>query len=411
MKNYVFMFFIVLLFSCNKNDELTTDNNSDSKYIEKLKNLGFDLSEGFYQDKNGYTVEYDIFLSKEDIDYFTDQKDLEQFRGIELNKLASINPTKLDVKKISQYRTTEMVNYISVGGLRSISIYLDPSLNNVIGNQLNVAIQRYNDLELALIFERTQNPANANIKIVSVYDNSDDAYLMKAGFPKNGSPFNEILVNTYFYNSSTTRNDVPSTLAHEIGHCIGLRHTDYMNRVFSCGVKPGKNPNEGSGNNGAVHITGTPNTAENNSYMLACISGSDRPFTSNDIIALKTLYNRERPYIREDRQEEELFYDSYSGSFDIRVTSTFSLFKDKAMTQPYTKPYEILLMVGYTYYETYNKTKYNPVSRKESFILQPGTNSVSITKEWMEDREFGDLVFGRKTEYYSLVDFYGYQRP
>ena len=340
MKNYFFIFFIVFLFSCNKNDELTTEINSDSKYIEKLKNLGFDLSEGFYQDKNGYTVEYDIFLSKEDIDYFNEQKELKQFRSIELNKLASINPTKLDVKKISQYRTTETVNYLSSGSVtQTISIYLDPSLNNVIGNQLNVAIQRYNDLELALIFERTQNPANAKIKIMSVYDNSDKAYLMKAGFPKGGSPFNQILVNTYFYNSYTTRNDVASTLTHEIGHCIGLRHTDYMNRVFSCGVKPGENPNEGSGNSGVIHIPGTPGTPEANSFMLACSDGSDRQFTSNDIIALKTLYPLKKPIfyvkLKSIVVEDNSYYTFCCDYNDSVIQYIASFYKDKAGTIPY----------------------------------------------------------------------------
>lgn len=40
-----------------------------------------------------------------------------------------------------------------------------------------------------------------------------------------------------------------------MGHCIGFRHTDYMNRSYSC---RGSAVNEGSAGVGAVYIPGTP---------------------------------------------------------------------------------------------------------------------------------------------------------
>jgi hypothetical protein len=76
-------------------------------------------------------------------------------------------------------------------------------------------------------------------------------------------------------------------MAHEMGHCIGFRHTDYMNRAYSCG---GSTYNEGSAGVGAIHIPGTPTGPSASSWMLACSNGGNRPFTSADRTALNYLY-------------------------------------------------------------------------------------------------------------------------
>ena len=75
-------------------------------------------------------------------------------------------------------------------------------------------------------------------------------------------------------------------IAHEIGHCIGFRHTDYMNRS-SCG----QNVNEGTAGVGAIHIPGTPTTVSGNykSWMMACTDGSPN-FSSTDKTALEYVY-------------------------------------------------------------------------------------------------------------------------
>jgi hypothetical protein len=78
-------------------------------------------------------------------------------------------------------------------------------------------------------------------------------------------------------------------MAHELGHCIGFRHTDYMNRSYSCGS--GGNEGQTTTGVGAVLIPGTPSGPDAKSWMLACIgSGVNRPFNSNDKVALAYLY-------------------------------------------------------------------------------------------------------------------------
>ncbi len=78
-----------------------------------------------------------------------------------------------------------------------------------------------------------------------------------------------------------------SVIQHEIGHCIGMRHTDYMDRSYSCG---GTATKEGASNVGAIFIPGTASGPDAASWMLACSNGGDRTFNSNDVIGLNYLY-------------------------------------------------------------------------------------------------------------------------
>jgi hypothetical protein len=128
--------------------------------------------------------------------------------------------------------------------------------------------------------------------VVAFYEVSNT--LGSSGFPNSaGDPYNQVQMNTYWYSGGTDAtnvNYIGTIMAHELGHCIGFRHTDYMNRAYSCG---GRKQNEGQSNTGvgAVYIPGTPTGGDPNSWMLACVgSNVNRPFNANDKIALAYLY-------------------------------------------------------------------------------------------------------------------------
>jgi hypothetical protein len=93
--------------------------------------------------------------------------------------------------------------------------------------------------------------------------------------------------NVQAYGSNPNQGYITSVLQHEMGHCIGFRHTDYFNRALSCG---GRKSNEGSAGIGAILIPGTPSGFDKESFMLSCSAGTDRTFNANDIIALNYLY-------------------------------------------------------------------------------------------------------------------------
>lgn len=236
---------------------------ADVGVAQKLKAAGFDLSQGFYPYQNGYMVEYDIFLTEAQID-----------------ELAA-TPQAQKGGRTTHYRTNNLV----AGLPRTLQVYMDPAFGSYMQSAFDQALGRYNALGLGLSFQRTTNAGAANISILAFYEVSNTLGY-SGGFPTNGNPASTIRLNTYYYNNSSQRPDAATVVAHEIGHAIGFRHTDYMNRAFSCG----SGGNEGDAGVGAVHIPGTPTNPSANSWMLACSNNTDRPFTADDRTSLRTVY-------------------------------------------------------------------------------------------------------------------------
>jgi|GEM_PF-965876 len=264
MKKTVLSFALVFaaFFSCQQDDlkELKKGSVPDD-IIGKLQAAGFDTSEGLMKYRNGYLVEYDILLTES-----------------EINELAE-SKSAASHGRVKHYRTT---NLVTAPG--RIKIHMDPGFDTHMQNAFDAALARYNSESLALSFERWYTSSTADIRIIAFYENSN-VLGFSSGFPSGSKPASSISLNTFHYNG-TQRADATTVIAHEIGHAIGFRHTDYMNRSFSCGA----GGNEGSAGVGAVHIPGTPTAPSANSWMLACSNGTDRPFTTEDKAALCTTY-------------------------------------------------------------------------------------------------------------------------
>lgn len=248
----------LLLFACKKSVKTEDASTVSDEALAKIYKLGFS-NKNVIRDGNGnYIVEGDILLSEDDLN--------------------SVPETKfLRVGEEEQYRTTNLVRNLP----RTITVSLASNLSTW-STALNTALSRYNTLGLRITFRRVTS--GANISIV----NGSGGFLASAGFPTSaGNPYHRIVLNGSAV-AGQPQNTVATILAHEIGHCIGFRHTDYMNRSYSCGGSP---VNEGSAGVGAIHIPGTPTGPDPNSWMLSCIgSGQNRPFNANDVTALNYLY-------------------------------------------------------------------------------------------------------------------------
>ena len=252
------------LFSCQKEKETVAPaaEESISQSVKaQIKEMGL-TTDGMKKVEGGYLVEGDIIITDE-------------------NLAAKPDYQMLRVGDEEQYRTT---NLVSVGSGRTISVRVSTALPSAYVTATDEAIRRYNAQGLLIRFTRVTSGGN----IVLNQAPAGSGYLASAGFPSGGNPYGQVQVNSGAIGTANASTYIATILAHEIGHCIGFRHTDYMGRQYSCG---GAVTNEGASTVGAIHIPGTPTVADPNSWMLACIgSGSNRPFNANDVTALNYVY-------------------------------------------------------------------------------------------------------------------------
>jgi hypothetical protein len=261
-----FATFLAVLISCQKEAKKTVaDAGPSADILAKIKVLGFGTS-GVVKTDNGYLVEGDIVLTNELLNSVPEQ-------------------SLLRIANSEQYRTTNLVT----GLPRTIKIKVS-GLGAAYIAGADTAIARYNALGLQLTFQRITS-GTANITIQGFNQGPSGGYITlgSSGFPSGGNPYSQILMNTNSaaYGSNPNILYVGSVIQHEVGHCIGFRHTDYMDRSYSCG---GSAVNEGASTVGAILIPGTPSGPDANSWMLACSNGGNRTFNANDVIALNYLY-------------------------------------------------------------------------------------------------------------------------
>ncbi|MBW8684890.1 zinc-dependent metalloprotease [Chitinophaga sp. B61] len=260
-----------LIVSCKKESAPVTTTEDQSAVsqstLDRISALGFSTA-GVRKFNDGYLVEGDILLSEKDL---------------ATQKISHA----LHTPKEEQYSTTNLVT----GLPRTITVRVASTLGTAFVTGTDTAIARYNRLNLRITFRRvTSGTANITISGFNQGPSGGGIVLGSAGFPtSSGNPYNSILMNTNAaaYGSNPNVLYVGSVIQHEIGHCIGFRHTDYFNRALSCG---GATSNEGTAGVGAVHIPGTPTGNSSNSWMLACSNGGNRTFNAADIVALNYLY-------------------------------------------------------------------------------------------------------------------------
>lgn len=262
------MFFI----SCQEEESISIDEQAvDTDILEKLENLGFNVDDQapmIFED--GYLVEGDIYLTDDAI--------------AQMEK-----PNYLPNSE--QYSTDNLVC-----GPRTITMFAEEGGRNGYSTAmiagLEEAINRFNAQNLSLTFQRVFNQSQADIVMTRLKKGDERrGVLGSAGFPTSScDPYNEIKMSGILESQYGLSVDgIATIIAHEMGHCIGFRHTDYFDRSISCG---GSTANEGDGGVGANHIPGTPTGASlaDASWMLSCADGSDRPFNADDQVALDYLY-------------------------------------------------------------------------------------------------------------------------
>jgi len=265
------LFAMMAINGCQQSDEPSV-NSVPGDVLDKLTSLGFNITDRApIRFESGYLVEGDIYLTESDLSVMKPGSRLPVAEQYSTDNLVTSLPRNITV-------------YIPVGGRNGFS--------TTYASAVDEAISRYNAENLSITFSRVSSSSGAGITFTRLAKRDErQGVLGSAGFPTaQGNPYGQIkmsgiLESTY----GLSVNGIATIMAHEMGHCIGFRHTDFFDRSISCG---GSAYNEGDGGVGANHIPGTPTgaTLSGKSWMLSCTDGGNRPFNNDDKTALDYLY-------------------------------------------------------------------------------------------------------------------------
>jgi len=229
--------------------------------LDNLEVIDFEFPDGTSEQR--FLIEDDVAITR---------AALEQLKEDRSNGLRQYHTNNL----VTSPRVIRIIGFTGGGGY---------GLSDVMQLGLNWAVTNYRmlnmDLTLELRFTNDlYNLGNHDIFIYRVVNGEVGGI---AEFPSGGNPGKFIQIYDGMDNYSVNVNE--HVMTHEIGHCLGLRHTDWNTRV-SCNEW-----GEGAGTDGAVHIPGTPVGTDWNSVMLACFSSStDGELGYYDKVALEELY-------------------------------------------------------------------------------------------------------------------------
>lgn len=264
--------------ACTEEENLAVEPENageiSTEVLAQFKELGFDVSDitttkGMEMldpayEGNNYLLEGDIIITPENLENML--KSEVKHTGVNGEQYRTYN-------LVSAPRTIRVMGYTGGGN----------ALNSTMRTALQWSVDNYNRLNTGLNFTLTfgTNYGSYDMVVYSVSGSGGGS----AGFPSGGDPYKFIQIQQGTSNYGT--NVVEHVMTHEMGHAVGFRHTDYYNRSISCG----SGGNEGTAGVGAVHVPGTPTSADMNSIMLACFSANeDGEFGSYDVRALEYLY-------------------------------------------------------------------------------------------------------------------------
>lgn len=259
----------LLLFSCKKGvdvpaEDIVNTNDTSNSVYKYIKKLGYRDSE-IKDIGNEFLVDGDILFAK------NSNPDFSIFGG----------------PRAEQYGTA---NYVGYNVQPNITVRIDPSMN-AYTNEINGAIAMWNNVINCRVTFALTTATNQNILITNASIDPAQYVCGAANYPINGQPGSLVRIDLNVI-ASNTFIQRQRTIAHELGHTIGFRHTNW----FENGAEPRTVTADNGAFLDAMHIMGTPTGTDANSLMNGRQCGSGATALSNfDIIAAQFLYPENPP--------------------------------------------------------------------------------------------------------------------
>lgn len=365
---YIFLMLVTLafLFSCSEEDGILIGKKSlasSALSLEQAKlaiyEMGLDTAYMSESD-NYYIVEEDILICKDSINTISTR----------------------------QYRTTKYVN-----NYQTITIGVDNTI--AVSTNWREAVKDAMDIyNLYTGLRFVYSESNPDIKITK--GRNSDIYNCGAGtFPTSGKPGNMIVINANFFQDIDTFLDLSQKtflLVHELGHNLGLRHSDGLS--------------EGDGGIGLIQIPGTP-TSDSQSFMNSNSCGRFwEGASAYDIIALKTLWPPKSLVTFVDGGSLSQMEVNYGGRLSRNVIPTSAgkvfagWFKNAALTQAFNYGEEIKENI--TLY-----TKWRNRTNTVKLVVDSDTGSSErFTLSQITPVTLGDIEVGRGlNEWWEISKF------
>jgi len=296
---YVIAAWAIFLNGCAKIDiqqpENTLSNSIENRFVRYLIDLGFRAD--MIEDKGNYfLVEGDIVFQKDALEKA-------------INRLSKTTQAATDYG-VDYSKVQYMIVKIDGGMPSSGSDNWRPEIEQAITEWNNVT-------NCAAQFQLDNSASSPDITILSDGNALADNVIASAEAPSiDGNPGFRIQVNLDFLSDMTVSSGTKKyNMVHEMGHCIGFRHTNWSGRNETTPLGIPHTPNTGSNPD--------PNSVMNGGTALNTWAG----FSSWDVTAAQVLYpssyntpaitSGEIVFVTENMLEIFYQYDSKATNFEI----------------------------------------------------------------------------------------------